>query len=84
MGLYEPIHGSAPSMAGQNKANPIGTILSAAMLLRSSLGLDAEATAVEQAVAAVIADGIRTYDISEEGMPAVSTSAFEEVLASRI
>lgn len=84
IGLYEPIHGSAPSMAGQNKANPIGTILSAAMLLRSSLGLDAEATAVEQAVAAVIADGIRTYDISEEGMPAVSTSAFGEVLASRI
>lgn len=67
VGLYEPIHGSAPDIAGQDIANPIGTILSAAMLLRYSLGLEAEAAAIERAVDAALAEGLRTADIWEEG-----------------
>lgn len=63
-GLYEPIHGSAPDIAGQNKANPIGTILSAALMLRHSFGLHAEALAVEEAVRQVLADGYRTPDLA--------------------
>ncbi|MEJ5224029.1 MAG: 3-isopropylmalate dehydrogenase [Anaerolineales bacterium] len=62
-GLYEPIHGSAPDIAGKGIANPVGTILSAAMLLRHSLGLTAEATALESAVEAAIASGVRTADL---------------------
>jgi 3-isopropylmalate dehydrogenase len=62
-GLYEPIHGSAPDIAGTGKANPLGTILSAAMLLRYSLRLDREAAAVERAVDRAIAQGFRTADI---------------------
>jgi len=63
-GLYEPIHGSAPDIAGRNLANPLGTILSAAMLLRYSLGLEAEASALEGAVDAVLDAGFRTVDIA--------------------
>jgi len=63
-GLYEPIHGSAPDIAGQNKANPIGIILSAALMLRHSFGLSAEALAVETAVRKVLADGYRTPDLA--------------------
>jgi 3-isopropylmalate dehydrogenase len=70
-GLYEPIHGSAPDLAGRGVANPIGAILSAGMLLRHSLGLLREADAVEAAVASAIADGVRTADIGRAG--AVST-----------
>ena len=62
-GMYEPVHGSAPDIAGQDKANPLATILSAAMMLRVSLGLAAEADAIEAAVAKVLADGYRTGDI---------------------
>ncbi len=62
-GLYEPVHGSAPDIAGQGKANPLATILSAAMLLRHSLGLEAEAAAVEAAVDDALADGARTADM---------------------
>jgi 3-isopropylmalate dehydrogenase len=62
-GLYEPIHGSAPDIAGKGIANPLGAILSAAMLLRHSLGLEAEAAAVEAAVDGVIAAGCRTADL---------------------
>ena len=62
-GLYEPIHGSAPDIAGKGIANPLGTILSAAMLLRHSLGLEAEAAAIEQAVDRTISDGCRTADL---------------------
>jgi 3-isopropylmalate dehydrogenase len=72
-GLYEPIHGSAPDIAGQGKANPCGTILSAAMLLRHSLGLDAEAEAIEQAVIAAIEGGVRTADIAFPPTRAAST-----------
>ncbi len=65
-GMYEPVHGSAPDIAGQDKANPLATILSAAMLLRSSLGLAAEADAVVDAVNKVLADGYRTGDILQK------------------
>ena len=63
VGLYEPIHGSAPDIAGKGIANPIGTILSTAMLLRHSLKLEAEAAAIEKAVEETIANGARTADI---------------------
>jgi 3-isopropylmalate dehydrogenase len=63
-GLYEPIHGSAPDIAGKGIANPVGTILSAALLLRHSLGLEAEARAVERAVATALEQGLRTADIA--------------------
>ena len=66
-GLYEPIHGSAPDIAGQNKANPIATILSAAMMLRNSFGLSAEADAIENAVDAVLKAGCRCGDIAKRG-----------------
>lgn len=66
-GLYEPIHGSAPDIAGQNKANPIATILSAAMMLRYAFSLDAEAKAIEDAVDTVLNAGLRTADIARGG-----------------
>ncbi len=72
-GLYEPIHGSAPDIAGKNIANPIATILSAALMLRHSFGLKAEAAAIEQAVGTVLARGVRTADIAAGGA-SVSTS----------
>ena len=65
-GMYEPIHGSAPDIAGQNKANPIATILSCAMMLRDSFDLSAEAEAIENAVAQVLDEGWRTSDIMDE------------------
>jgi len=65
-GLYEPIHGSAPDIAGQNKANPIATILSTAMMLKYSFGLDAESAAIEAAVERVLQSGVRTGDIKDE------------------
>ena len=73
-GLYEPIHGSAPDIAGQGIANPCGTIASAAMLLRHSLELETEAVAVESALAAAIAGGARTADIAAIGETAISTA----------
>ena len=80
-GIYEPIHGSAPDIAGQGIANPYATILSAAMLLRLSLGLEAEAAAVETAVAGAIAAGIRTADMRPAGKPASTSEAGAAVLA---
>jgi 3-isopropylmalate dehydrogenase len=82
-GLYEPIHGSAPAMAGQGRANPTGAILSFAMLLRSSLNLPEEAEAVERAVSKAIADGARTPDIAGGGT-SVTTAAFGDAVAARI
>jgi 3-isopropylmalate dehydrogenase len=67
VGLYEPIHGSAPDIAGRGVANPLGTILSAAMALRHSLSLIDEAEAIEDAVNRVLADGLRTPDIADGG-----------------
>jgi 3-isopropylmalate dehydrogenase len=82
LGLYEPIHGSAPDIAGQGVANPIGSILSIAMLLRYSLGLDEEAEAVEAAVEQALADGKRTRDLAGAGENAVSTAAMGGAIAS--
>jgi 3-isopropylmalate dehydrogenase len=70
-GLYEPIHGSAPDIAGQNKANPLATILSVAMMLRHSLGMPEEADAVERAVETTLSQGLRTGDILQPGTRAV-------------
>lgn len=83
-GLYEPVHGSAPDIAGQGKANPIGTILSAAMLLRYSLGLEAEAAAVEAAVEAALAEGARTADIAPRGGDFVKTSDFAQTVIGHL
>jgi len=83
-GLYEPIHGSAPRHAGKNVANPIAAILSAAMLLRHSLGLTAEAEAVERAVQRALDDGFRTYDIHAEGTTLVGTREMGDLIATRI
>ena len=83
-GLYEPIHGSAPDIAGQDKANPCGTILSAAMLLRHSLGLDSEAEVVEQAVYAAISAGRRTADIALPSVPVLGTRAMGEAVLQGI
>ena len=73
VGLYEPIHGSAPDIAGKNIANPIATILSAAMMLRHSFKLEEGAVAIENAVKSVLEDGLRTGDIATEGMKVVGT-----------
>ena len=83
-GLYEPSGGSAPDIAGQNVANPIATILSAAMLLRYSLDLDEEADAVEKAVEKALKDGYRTGDIFSEGCIRVSTSGMGDVIAAAV
>ena len=83
-GLYEPIHGSAPDIAGKGIANPIGTILSAAMLLRHSLGLAREADVVEHAVASVIAAGARTADMGGAPGEVLSTSAMGERIRQQI
>jgi 3-isopropylmalate dehydrogenase len=83
-GLYEPIHGSAPDIAGQGIANPCGTILSTAMLLRHSLGLASEATAIEKAVYAAVDSGIRTRDIASPGMPTVSTRAMGDAVMTAL
>ena len=80
-GLYEPIHGSAPDIAGLDRANPIGTILSAAMLLRYSLGWDTVARAIEDAVQQVIADGLVTADVAHPESPAATTTAVAERVA---
>ncbi|HID45039.1 MAG TPA: 3-isopropylmalate dehydrogenase, partial [Chromatiaceae bacterium] len=72
-GMYEPIHGSAPDIAGQNKANPLATILSVAMMLRYSLDEAAMAERIEKAVNQVLDDGLRTPDIMADGMQEVST-----------
>ncbi len=83
-GLYEPVHGSAPDIAGQGKANPTGTILSSAMLLRYSLGLEDEAKAVENAVEQTLASGARTADIVPRGSSYVSTTEFARTILSNI
>ena len=84
VGLYEPIHGSAPDIAGRGIANPFGTILSAAMLLRHSLGLEAEAAAVEAAVAGALAAGVRTADVASPGAPSVGSRAAGDAVIERL
>ena len=83
-GLYEPSHGAAPDIAGQNIANPLATILSAAMMLRYSFDLDKEADAVEEAVRCVLKDGIRTVDIMSEGMTEVSCTGMGDAIIERL
>jgi len=83
-GMYEPIHGSAPDIAGQGKANPLAMILSMAMMLRYSCNLEAEAAAVEGAVDAVLEAGYRTVDIAAEGMTILSTEAMGTKVAGAI
>lgn len=72
-GMYEPVHGSAPDIAGMDIANPSAAILSAAMMMRYTFGLDKEAGAIEKAVASVLAEGYRTADIAEEGLETIGT-----------
>ncbi len=83
-GLYEPIHGSAPDIAGRDMANPIGTIMSAAMMLRLSFGLEAEAEAVEKAVASTLAVKLRTADIMSPGMNPAGTRAMGAAIIGRL
>ena len=83
-GLYEPSHGSAPDIAGKDMANPIATILSAAMLLRYSFDMDREADAVEKAVQTVLTEGYRTGDIMSEGCTRVGTCKMGDLIAERI
>lgn len=82
LGLYEPSHGSAPDIAGMNKANPIATILSAAMMLRYSFDLEREADAMEEAVKKVLDQGVRTIDIMSEGCTLVGTKEMGDLIAS--
>lgn len=84
LGLYEPSHGSAPDIAGQDIANPIATILSAAMMLRYSFDLEEEADAVENAVKKVLAMGYRTVDIMDEGKTQVGTAKMGDLIVENI
>ena len=82
--LYEPIHGSAPDIAGQGIANPLGTILSAAMMCRHSLGLPAVADAIEKAVEQTLNDGYRTGEIYKDGMKKVGTAGMRDAVIARL
>jgi 3-isopropylmalate dehydrogenase len=82
LGLYEPIHGSAPDIAGKGICNPIGTILSGAMLLRHSLGLEAEAKSIELAVEGALAAGARTKDLG--GTNPLSTQAMTDAVLAQL
>jgi len=83
-GMYEPVHGSAPRRAGQNMANPIATILSVAMMLHHSFGLETEAQAIENAVITTLEKSYRTYDIMSEGKIKVGTKEMGELIAQRV
>jgi 3-isopropylmalate dehydrogenase len=84
LGMYEPIHGSAPDIAGQGVANPLAMILCTAMLLRHSCGLEEEAQAVERAVQEVIESGLRTADIASAGEPTLDTRAMADAVLARL
>ena len=83
-GMYEPIHGSAPDIAGKNMANPLATIISAAMMLRYSLAESAQADRIEQAVRQVLENGLRTADIYSKGMKKVSTSEMGDAVVASL
>jgi len=83
-GMYEPIHGSAPDIAGLGKANPVAMILSVGLLLRYSLGLSDEAVAVESAVERMLAAGYRTVDVADSGQPVVTTLEMGEAVAQAL
>ena len=84
MGLYEPIHGSAPDIAGKGISNPLATILSAAMLLRHCLGLEQETAAVEQAVDAVLNEGVRTPDVAHTCSETVGTQIMGDLVVQKL
>ncbi|MCY6356229.1 3-isopropylmalate dehydrogenase [Clostridium sp. ZS2-4] len=84
IGLYEPIHGSAPDIAGQNKANPIATIMSVAMMLRYSLDMEEAAMNIEKAISKVLESGYRTVDIMEKGMIQVGTEEMGDIISQNI
>ena len=84
VGLYEPVHGSAPDLAGKGVANPVGAILSAAMMLRHSFQLEAAAAAIEGAVIAALQAGVRTRDLAAPGAEAVSTAAMTQAVIARL
>jgi 3-isopropylmalate dehydrogenase len=84
LGLYEPIHGSAPDIAGMGKANPIAAILSAAMMLRYSLGRPEAAERIEEAVGKALEAGLRTADIAREGDAAVGTRAMGDAILAAL
>lgn len=84
VGLYEPSHGSAPDIAGQQKANPLATILSAAMMLRYSFSLEKEARAIENAVQQIMEEGYRTPDLMEEGKKLVNTAQMGDLVKQKI
>ncbi len=84
LGMYEPIHGSAPDIAGKGVANPLAMILSTAMLLRHSCGLEEEARAVEQAVADVVETGLRTADLAAPGEPTLDTRSMADAVLKRL
>ena len=83
-GLYEPIHGSAPDIAGKGIANPVGTVLSGAMLLRHSLNADEAAVMIEKAVEAVLHEGYRTADLYRPGLLKVSTEEMGSLIAKKL
>jgi 3-isopropylmalate dehydrogenase len=83
-GMYEPIHGSAPDLAGRDMANPMATILSAAMMLRYSFGLYEEADEIERAVRSVLASGYRTADLMGPGMKLIGTKEAGDRITSFI
>jgi len=83
-GLFEPVHGSAPDIAGRDIANPIGAIASMAMLLSDGLGLKDEGAAVTAAIETVLASGLRTTDIAAPGGPVTGTQAFADAVAAAI
>jgi len=82
--LYEPVHGSAPDIAGQGKANPLATLLSFAMMLRYSFDMEEDATLIERGVESLLAKGVRTPDIRLEGTPAVSTTEMGKALIAEL
>lgn len=84
LGMYEPIHGSAPDIAGQDKANPMATVLSVAMMLRYAFDLETEADAVEAAVQSVLSEGYRTGDIMSDGCTMVGTEAMGDLICERL
>jgi len=84
LGMYEPIHGSAPDIAGQDKANPMATVLSVAMMLRYAFDLETEADAVEAAVQSVLSEGYRTGDIMSDGCTMVGTEAMGDLICARL
>ena len=84
LGLYEPIHGTAPDIAGQGVANPMAMILSAALMLRYSLGLEAEATAIEDAVTNTLAAGHRSADLAREGDEPLGTEALGSLITDAV